>query len=67
MTVRITLTQPNYEWLRTGLQSYGQPLMISPKSVAEHGNDGIALNPVGTGPFRFVEREQGVENGDRTQ
>ncbi len=61
MTVKITLTQPNYEWLRTGLQSYGQPLMISPKSVAEHGNDGIALNPVGTGPFKFVEREQGVK------
>lgn len=61
MTVKITLTQPNYEWLRTGLQSYGQPLMISPKSVAEHGNEGIALNPVGTGPFKFVEREQGVK------
>ena len=61
MTVKITLTQPNYEWLRTGLQSYGQPLMISPKSVEQHGNDGIALNPVGTGPFKFVEREQGVK------
>ncbi len=61
MTIKITLTQPNYEWLRTGLQSYGQPLMISPKSVEIHGNDGIALNPVGTGPFKFVEREQGVK------
>ncbi len=61
MTVKITLTQPNYEWLRTGLQSYGQPLMISPKSVETHGDDGIALNPVGTGPFKFVEREQGVK------
>ena len=61
MTIQITLTQPNYEWLRTGLQSYGQPLMISPKSVADFGNDGIALHPVGTGPFKFVEREQGVK------
>ncbi len=61
MTIKITLTQPNYEWLRTGLQSYGQPLMISPKSVEEYGNEGIALHPVGTGPFKFVEREQGVK------
>ncbi|MGF1608687.1 MAG: ABC transporter substrate-binding protein [Kiloniellales bacterium] len=61
MTVKITLTQPNYEWLRTGLQSYGQPLMISPTSVEQYGNEGIALNPVGTGPFKFVEREQGVK------
>ena len=61
MTVRITLTQPNYEWLRTGLQSYGQPLMISPASVKKHGNEAIALNPVGTGPFKYVEREQGVK------
>ncbi len=60
-TIKVTLTQPNYEWLRTGLQSYGQPLMVSPKSVAEYGNEGIALHPVGTGPFKFVEREQGVK------
>lgn len=60
MTVRITLTGPNYEWLRQGLQSYGQPLMISPAAVAKYGNAGIALHPVGTGPFRFVERVQGV-------
>jgi len=61
MTVRITLNAPNYEWIRSGLQSYGQPLMISPASVMEHGNDGVALNPVGTGPFRFVERDHGVK------
>lgn len=61
MTVRVTLTAPNYQWLRQGLQSYGQPLMISPASVKKYGNDGVALHPVGTGPFRFVEREQGVK------
>lgn len=60
MTVRITLTAPNYEWLRQGLQSYGQPLMISPAAVKKYGNDGIALHPIGTGPFIFVSRTQGV-------
>ena len=61
MTVKITLTAPNYQWLRQGLQSYGQPLMISPASVKEFGNEGIAAHPVGTGPFKFVERDQGVK------
>jgi peptide/nickel transport system substrate-binding protein len=27
MTVKVTLTAPNFQWLRQGLQSYGQPLM----------------------------------------
>jgi peptide/nickel transport system substrate-binding protein len=61
MTVQISLTQPNYEWIRTGLQSYGQPLMVSPAAVKKHGNEGIALHPIGTGPFKFVERQQGVK------
>ena len=61
MTVKITLTQPNYEWLRTGLQSYGQPLMMSPAAVEKYGNEEMALHPVGTGPFKFIEREQGVK------
>ncbi len=61
MTVKVTLTAQNYQWLRQGLQSYGQPLMISPASVKQYGNDGVALHPVGTGPFKFVERDQGVK------
>jgi len=61
MAIKVTLTQPNYEWLRAGLQSYGQPLMLSPTAVQKFGNDGIALNPIGTGPFKFVQREQGVK------
>ena len=61
MTFKVTLNAPNYEWIRTGLQSYGQPLMLSPDSVKKYGNEGIALHPIGTGPFKFVEREQGVK------
>ena len=29
--------------------------------MKKYGNDGIALHPIGTGPFKFVEREQGVK------
>jgi peptide/nickel transport system substrate-binding protein len=61
MTVRVTLNAANYQWLRQGLQSYGQPLMVSPEAVKKYGNDGIALHPIGTGPFRFVQRDQGVK------
>ena len=61
MTVRVTLTSPNYQWLRQGLQSYGQPLMISPAAVKQYGNAGIALHPIGTGPFRFIQRDHGVK------
>lgn len=61
MTVRVTLTAPNYQWLRQGLQSYGQPLMISPASVKQFGNEGVVAHPIGTGPFKFVERDQGVK------
>jgi peptide/nickel transport system substrate-binding protein len=61
MTVRVTLKAPNYQWLRQGLQSYGEPLMISPEAVKKYGNEGIAQHPIGTGPFRFVQRDQGVK------
>ncbi len=67
MTVRVTLKAPNYQWLRQGLQSYGQPLMISPAAVKKYGNDGIALHPIGTGPFRFVAARPGREDGAGTQ
>ena len=29
--------------------------MISPAALAKYGNKDIAFNPVGTGPFKFVE------------
>lgn len=59
-TVRFTLKKPNYEWFAGTIQEYGQFLIMSPASIEQHGNDGVALHPTGTGPFRFVERRQGV-------
>ena len=32
--------------------------MISPTALAKYGNKDIAFNPVGTGPFKFVEWKQ---------
>jgi peptide/nickel transport system substrate-binding protein len=60
-TVRFTLNKPNYEWFEGTIHSYGQFLIMSPASIEKHGNDGVALHPTGTGPFRFAEREQGVK------
>lgn len=59
-TVEVVLKHPNREWLRLALQSYGPLLMVSPSAVRKHGNEGFALQPSGTGPFRFVSKEQGV-------
>ena len=56
-TFEIVLIQPHYEWLQIGQSSCGQPEMISPTAWEIHGDQDIALHPVGTGPFKFVERE----------
>ncbi len=61
MTVRFTLNKPNYEWFAGSIQSYGPFLIISPTALEKYGNEEIALHPVGTGPMKFVEREQGVK------
>ena len=43
------------------MQSYGQFLIMSPAAINKYGNDAMALHPVGTGPFKFVSREEGVK------
>jgi peptide/nickel transport system substrate-binding protein len=39
---------------------------VPPKYVAEKGNQGMALRPVGTGPYRFVELIKGRPDGGRS-
>lgn len=56
-TFEIKLTQPNSDFLQRLTQGgVGAPVMISPASVKKYGNDAIANHPVGTGPFKFIER-----------
>ena len=60
-TFRVTLNEPNYEWLQSGQSSCGQPEMLSPAAREKYGDEALPLHPVGTGPFVFVEREQNVK------
>lgn len=61
MTFRVTLTEPNYQWERMGLEDCPTIHFISPAAIAEYGDEGLPLHPIGTGPFKFVEREEGVK------
>src|SRR5262245_34148113 len=54
-TLKLTFSKPYSEWERMTLQSWGEPLMISPTQVKKVGNEKFADSPVGTGPFKLVE------------
>ncbi len=51
-TARITLKTPFSAFINQLAHPSG--VMISPTAIAKYGKD-IAFNPVGTGPFKFVE------------
>ncbi|HXX83979.1 MAG TPA: glutathione ABC transporter substrate-binding protein GsiB [Casimicrobiaceae bacterium] len=54
-TARITLKTPFSAFINQLAHPSG--VMISPTALAKYGKD-IAFNPVGTGPFKFVEWKQ---------
>jgi peptide/nickel transport system substrate-binding protein len=55
-TVRVTLSEPFAPFLAVLTDRAG--IMASPKAIEEN-NGRISKNPVGTGPFEFVERVRG--------
>ncbi len=55
-TVRVTLSEPYTPFLAVLTDRAG--IMASPKAIKESGGR-ISKNPVGTGPFEFVERVRG--------
>ena len=58
-TLKLTFSKPYAEWERMTLQSWGEPLMVSPTAVRKLKNEKFAEHPVGTGPFKFVENVPG--------
>ncbi|MCB9871621.1 MAG: ABC transporter substrate-binding protein [Ectothiorhodospiraceae bacterium] len=59
-TVRITLEKPNAGLLNK-VTAFNQGWIMSRKAVAEIGDDKVALNPIGTGPFVFEKWTPGSE------
>ena len=56
-TFEVTMKQPSSEFLQRLTQGgYGSAGMVSPVAVEQYGNEEITNHPVGTGPFKFVER-----------
>lgn len=59
-TIELILKEPFSPFLRMLAQgSMGSGGMLSPSALEKWGNDEYAEHPVGTGPFKFQERERG--------
>ena len=56
LSVRITLKEPFGPFINS--LAHASAAMISPAALRKYGNKDIAFNPVGTGPFTFVEWKQ---------
>lgn len=55
----IALTSKTVDSSLPGLLPERAGMILSPANIEEHGKEGYAQNPVGTGPFRFVRHETG--------
>src|SRR5450830_116519 len=55
-SVRVTLKEPFAPFINS--LAHASAVMISPTALKKYGNKDIAFNPVGTGPFTFVEWRQ---------
>lgn len=58
LTIQITNRVPFPDFLFQ-MAELGYAAFVSPAAVQKWGNNDIAEHPVGTGPFRFVERVRG--------
>ena len=56
LSVRITLKEAFAPFINS--LAHPSAVMISPAALKKYGNKDIAFNPVGTGPFTFVEWKQ---------
>ena len=59
LTVIIRLTQPFSQLPNT--LAHGSGAIVSPAAIEEHGDDQIATNPVGAGPFKLASFSPGQE------
>jgi peptide/nickel transport system substrate-binding protein len=67
LTVQVNLTRPSAAVLSSLSDATsnggGTTAIVSKKAAEDHGEDWLKLNPVGTGPFRFVS----FASGDKLQ
>lgn len=55
-TIKIVLKEPFSAFIN--VLAHPSAVIISPAALKQYGNKDIALHPVGTGPFKFVEWKQ---------